>query len=161
MTTEERRQKIESFGNAYVQLTEALRQFPKEMWLFKPSPDRWSIHEILIHLADSEANSFVKCRKLIAEPGKSVMAYDQDIWSKALHYHDQSIEDALEVFKLLRLTTYKIIKSLPESAWSNSVGHMENESVTLDDWLELYEAHIPGHINQMRKNYDEWRKKYQ
>ena len=115
----------------------------------------------LIHLADSEANAFVKCRKLIAEPGKSVMAYDQDIWSKALHYHDQSIEDALEVFKLLRLTTYKLIKSLPESVWSNAVGHMENESVTLDEWLELYEAHIPEHINQMRKNYDEWRKKHQ
>ncbi len=158
MTTEQRMQKIESYGNAYIQLTEALKQFPKEMWLFKPSPNRWSIHEILIHLADSESNAFVKCRKLIAEPGKSIMAYNQEIWSKALHYHDQSIENALQLFKLLRVTTYKLIKSLPESVWSKSVGHMENESVTLDDWLELYEAHIPGHINQMRKNYDEWRR---
>jgi hypothetical protein len=161
MTIEERRQKIESYGNAYVQLTEALRQFPKEMWMFKPSPDRWSVHEILVHLADSEANAFVKCRKLIAEPGKSVMAYDQDIWSKALHYHDQSTEDALELFKLLRLTTYKLIKSLPESVWSNSTGRMENESVTLGEWLDLYERHIPQHINQMRKIYDEWKKKHQ
>lgn len=159
MTKEERMQKIESYGKGYVQLTEALKQFPREMWSFKPLPDRWSIHEIIIHIADSEANAYVKCRKLIAEPGKSIAAYDQDKWSAAFHYQDQSTEAALELFRRLRLSSYNLIKTLPEPVWLKSVGSQENKTVTLDDWLEVYEQHIPGHINQMKKRYDEWRKK--
>ncbi|MEP9412404.1 MAG: DinB family protein [Candidatus Brocadia sp.] len=160
MTRNERMQKIESYGKGYVQLTEALKQFPEEMWSFKPSPDRWSIHEIIIHIADSEANAYIKCRKLIAEPGKSIAAYDQDKWSASFRYQDQSTEEALELFRRLRLASYKLIKALPEPVWLNSAGSMENETVTLDDWLEVYAQHIPGHINQMKKRYDEWRKKY-
>ncbi|OQY98510.1 MAG: hypothetical protein B6D35_11920 [Candidatus Brocadia sp. UTAMX2] len=159
MTQEERIQKIESYGKGHLQLTEALKQFPKTMWSFKPSPDRWSIHEIIIHIADSEANAYVKCRKLIAEPGKSIAAYDQDKWSAALHYRDQNTEEALELFRRLRLSSYALIKALPESVWSDSVGSMENETATLDNWLEVYEQHIPGHISQMKKRFVEWQKK--
>ncbi len=160
MTNEERMQRVESYGKGYIQLTEALKQFPKEMWTFKPSPDRWSIHEIIIHIADSEANAYVKCRKLIAEPGTAVVAYDQDKWSAAFRYQEQSTEDALELFRMLRLASYKLIKSLPEPVWSSSAGPMESETVTLGDWLRVYEEHIPSHINQMRKRYDEWGKKH-
>ena len=39
MIVEERLQKIESYGNAYAQLVEALEQFPQEMWQFKPFPE--------------------------------------------------------------------------------------------------------------------------
>ncbi|HXW62995.1 MAG TPA: hypothetical protein VEJ45_10365, partial [Candidatus Acidoferrales bacterium] len=67
MTRDERRQVLESFGRAPVLLSTILRQLPKKMWLYKPSPDRWSIHEIIVHLADSEASSYVRCRHQIAE----------------------------------------------------------------------------------------------
>ena len=69
-----RRQQLESFGRAPALLSVALRQFPKKMWLYKPSADRWSIHEIILHLADSEASGYVRCRRFIAEPGSAVCA---------------------------------------------------------------------------------------
>ncbi|MDR3665677.1 MAG: hypothetical protein P4L35_02425, partial [Ignavibacteriaceae bacterium] len=55
-----------------------LPEFPKKMWDFKPAPNRWSIKEIILHMADSEANAYVRCRKIIAENGSNVLAYDQD-----------------------------------------------------------------------------------
>lgn len=158
MTREERTQRIESYGRAPSQLTQALRQFPKEMWHFKPSPERWSIHEIVVHIADSEANGFVRCRRFIAEPGKPIMPYDQELWAKSLRYSEQSTEDALELFKWLRLTSYKLIRTLREPVWSNTVHHPERGTMTLVDWLQIYEAHVPAHIGQMRKNYEEWKK---
>ena len=160
MTGEERRQKIESYGNAYDRLVEALRQFPTETWRFKPAPDRWSIHEIVVHIADSEANSFVRCRRCIAESGKSVMAYDEMQWAQTLRYADQSTEDALEVFKWLRRATYKLIRSLPESVWSNTIEHPENGTMTLERWLDVYERHIPEHIAQMQENDGDWNKQH-
>lgn len=105
----------------------------KDLWSFKPSPDRWSIHEIIVHIADSEANAYVNCRKLIAEPGKSIAAYDQDKWAAAFHHQEQSTEDALELFGRHRLSSYKLIKTLPGSVWLNPVGSLENETVTLHD----------------------------
>src|SRR5512142_1835394 len=65
MTPAERRNKIRSYGKAHAELKQALRKFPKRMWKFKPAPDRWSIHEIIVHMADSEANSYVRCRRFI------------------------------------------------------------------------------------------------
>jgi hypothetical protein len=155
MTHEERARKIESYGKAYETLVEALQQFPKEMWRFKPK-DGWSIHEIVIHLADSEANSFVRCRRLIAEPGSPVLGYDENQWAKALKYSEQSTDDALELFKWLRLASYKLIKDQPDSVAANVVHHSESGPMTFDDWLDIYERHIPEHVEQMRQVYEEW-----
>ncbi len=157
MSPQERKSKIRSYGKAYGELKKALRKFPKKMWKFKPAPDRWSIHEIIIHLADSEANSYVRCRRLIAEPGKQVMGYDQDVWTQALSYHKQSTDDALELFKCLRRGSYDLIKSLPDSVWSNTVEHSESGTMTFERWLEIYEKHTRGHIEQMQKNYEAWK----
>jgi hypothetical protein len=157
MSDNNRAQKIESYGNAYTVLTEALAQFPKEMWHFKLSPDDWSIHESVVHITDSEANSFTRCRRFIAEPWSEVMAYDEMQWARALHYHDQSAEVALELFKWLRLASYNLIKDLPDSAWANTVYHPENGTMTMDDWLDVYERHIPEHVAQMRLNYEVWK----
>jgi uncharacterized damage-inducible protein DinB len=156
MTNGERARKIESYGNAYAMLLDALKEFPKETWRFKPSADQWSVHELVVHIADSEANSYVRCRKLIAEPGTSVSAYNENQWAKSMRYHDQSMDDALELFKWLRLKSYTLIKTLPESDWANMIEHPENGMMTMDDWLDVYERHIPEHVAQMRENFAEW-----
>lgn len=158
MNNEQRRQKIASYGNAHTQLVEALRQFPLAMWHFKPAPDRWSIHEIIIHITDSEANSYTRCRRCIAEPGQGVMAYDENGWATALHYHDQDTEEAIELFRWLRRLTYNLIQTLPESVWLHTIEHPENGTMTLDDWLDTYERHVSDHIQQMEDNYKAWRK---
>ena len=51
---EERSRKIEVYGSAYAMLIEALQEFPQTMWQYRPAPDRWTIHEIIVHIADSE-----------------------------------------------------------------------------------------------------------
>jgi uncharacterized damage-inducible protein DinB len=157
MARQERIEKIELYGNAYKILTEALREFPHEMWHYKPSPDDWSIHETVVHITDSEANSFIRLRRLVAEPGSTVMAYDEMKWAEALRYSDQSTEDALELFKWLRLTSYKLLTSLPETAWANTITHPENGTMTMDDWLDVYATHIPDHVEQMHRNHSAWK----
>ena len=154
----EREQKIELYGRAFQLLIKALEKYPREMWRFRPASDRWTIHEIVVHIADSEANSFVRARKLIAEPGATVMAYDEPQWAKALDYHTQSVEDALELFRWLRGNTDKLIRTLPESVWANTITHPENGTMTLDDWLETYARHVPDHIAQMEEVYAAWLK---
>lgn len=158
MTTTERNNLIESYGNAYPLLAEALEELPKEMWLWKPAPEKWSIHEVIIHITDSEANSFVRCRRFIAEPGSGVYGYDENKWAKLLNYHSQNTDDALALFKLLRKASYDLIKTVDEKTWvTATVNHSESGTMTFDQWLKTYEEHIPIHIRQMKRNYEAWK----
>ena len=156
MTPTQRKEKIEAYGRAYDQLKEALKGFPRQMWPYKPGPDRWSIQEIILHIADSEANSYVRCRCFLAEPGKTIMAYDENRWAVGLQYHRQNPDAAVELFGLLRQMSFRLIASLPEQAWSNEVIHPESGRMTLEDWLTIYTNHIPEHIGQMQATYDAW-----
>ncbi len=156
MDADTRRERVESYGDAYARLVRSLRQFPREMWQFRDAHGCWSIHEHIVHIADSEANSYVRCRKFIAEPGESLMAYDENRWAAALNYQDQSTEEALELFQHLRRRTYALIGSLTEAMWSNTAHHPEDGRMTLDDWLDVYERHASEHVQYMRENYDPW-----
>ena len=157
MTSQERAGKIESYGKAHALLTDALKEFPREMWQFRDEHGCWSIHEHIVHITDSEANSYIRCRRIIAEQGEPLMAYDENQWAAALDYHNQSTEDALALFEWLRHKSYTLIRSLPEPVWARSSFHPENGETTLDDWLDTYERHVPEHLEYMRQNVEAWR----
>jgi hypothetical protein len=73
-----------------------------------------------------------------------------------LHYHDQDINDALKLFKWLRHKSYTLIRDWPESGWANTVTHTQDGLIHMDDWLDIYERHIPEHVAQMQANLDDW-----
>jgi hypothetical protein len=156
MTPTDRQQKIKAYGQAYDTLVAGIKRFPPEMWSYKPAPDQWSIHETLVHITDSEANSYVRCRRFVAEPGSTVMGYDEMRWATALDYHAQSTTEALELFKWLRHNSYQFIQTLPEAAWANTVQHTESGLMTMDDWLDIYTRHIPEHLAQMDTVFSAW-----
>ena len=159
MTPEERKQMIKRYGDGYSMLKKALAKIPRKAWKFKPAPTEWSIHEVIVHLADSESNSALRARLLAVEPGKPVMAYDQDLWANNLNYHDQGVDDALKLVKYARKTTADLLEMLPDSAFENTVVHPEfDKPYSFEMWLSIYSEHIPGHIEQIKNNYKLWKK---
>lgn len=156
MTRDGRRQKLESFGRGPALLSAALRDFPKKMWLYRPCPDRWSIHEIIHHLADSEASGYVQCRSVIVEPGSHVLRWNAARWADSLGYFHQSTREALEIIRRLRKMTYQLLVSLPESAWSHAVPDSSDSGLALECWLDKQERHIPHHVDQMHQIYRGW-----
>lgn len=150
--------KVESYGRAYQQLEDALGEIPQSMWKFKPSSKEWSIHEIIIHLADMEANAYVRLLKALAEPGGTIMPLDQNAWTENLFYDEQDSKTALEVFKWLRIKTYNTLKMLPQQRWDNYMNHPESGTVTLMDWLDNYEDHGRVHVAQIKRIHNQWEK---
>jgi len=160
MDVKERNEKIELYGRGFDLLKAALAEVPQKAMKFKPEPKEWSVHEIIIHLADSESNSALRVRKLIVEPGGMLMGYDQDQWAIGLNYHEQSVEDALEILRLARKSTYELLKRQPEEVFTHSIVHPEmNEPYTFEKWLNIYPKHIPGHIEQIKNNMKIWKEK--
>ena len=150
--------KIEEFGSYAVILPEVLREFPREMWPYKPDADHWCVHEIILHLLDTELNFYVRYRACAAEPGKTIMPFDQDKWSRALRYVDKDVDDAIGALRWAIRANHELLKSLPEYVFENTVIHPERGTRTLDQLIEVYFGHIPHHIGQMRKRLGEWKK---
>src|SRR5580693_9836686 len=137
MRQDSRRQKLESFGRAPALLSAALRQFPKKMWIYKPANERWSIHEIILHLADSEASAYVRCRAYIAEPATSQSAkFSASRWAGSLGYFHQSTREALEIIRRLRKMTYQLLVAVPEPVWSHTVEYPKEGRISLELWIE-------------------------
>lgn len=154
-----RPQQLESYARASALLAAALRRFPEKMWFFKPSGEGWSIHEIILHLADSEVCAYEVCRRFIAEPDSPVVAFDVVQWARCLGYFHQSARDALEIIRRLRSMTYQVLVMLPTPVWEHALEHPRHGRLSLVEWVEIQERHIPHHIDQMKKNYEKWRRK--
>lgn len=149
---------IELFGHGPMLLSDALRGCPKKMWLYRPAPDRWSIHEIILHLADSEANGYLRSRQFIVEPGSDSIEHDASTWASSLGYFHQSTRDALGLICRLRKMTHQLLRMLPESVWSHTVRLPKHGLLTLEQWTEKQATHIPHHAEQIRANLAEWSK---
>jgi hypothetical protein len=158
MNTDERNELIEEYGRGFDLFTAALAEVPREAWDFKPTPKEWSVHELIVHMADSESIGGVRVRKLIAEPGGTLMTYEDTIWADALNYQNQSMDDAMQIFKLMRQTSYRLLKVLPDQAFALSAVHPEyEEPYTLEQWLHVYTGHVHNHIEQLQKTYQAWK----
>jgi uncharacterized damage-inducible protein DinB len=151
------RKTLEAYKMGYNDLQNALRELPMDMWYYNPSPGKWNIKEILVHIADSEINGYMRCRMIIAQSGSAITPYDQDKWAKNLNYLSASVDSNLELFRMLRVINYSLLNGLKDEVWDNYIIHPESGKMTLKDWLNIYTQHITIHINQMKRNYEAWK----
>jgi len=103
-------------------------------------------------MADSEAQSYARLRRLIAEPGTTIQGYDEGKWaeSETLGYKTQEITDSLAIIKSVRKSSYELIKRLNEKELANSGIHSEIGNYTVMNWLETYTKHPVDHSNQIK-----------
>ncbi len=136
-------------------LESTLANIPKEIYNWQGPDGKWTIQQNLIHLADSEANSYIRLRRGLAEPGKAVLGYDQDAWATSLFYEKQSADDAIQLFRLMRKMSTTLIENIPDEYWTqNTILHSENGLMTLYDWLKSYAHH--NHAGQISRVYKLW-----
>ncbi len=158
----QREQLLEDYRRAPDAVREALRRFPAEMWKYRMDEKSWSVHEILIHLCDSDIVSSMRCRRIIAENGAELEPYNQNAWVRELDYHAQDPQEALDLMSFLRKYNYKMLKSVPELIWAtHNAFHMDLGAITLDDWLSIYARHPYLHIEQMERIHDAWKESRQ
>jgi hypothetical protein len=145
-----------SYSRGPEALRDALRHYPQESLDFQPEPEKWSIQTIVLHLAESELQGYLRARTIIAQPGSALLAYDQDRWALSLDATSQPLEEAVELFRLLREMMCRQLRSLPEEAWGQWARHPERGQVTLEQWLGIYENHLKVHLAQMERTYQAW-----
>lgn len=150
----------EDFINRYEQgpalLRGALEKAPREAQKWRPAENKWSIHEIVCHCADSETNAAMRIRYLVAEEKPVIQGYDQDHWAKTFVYHGANLYTALGVVESVRALTTDLLRRLPGGAWLSVGNHTESGPYTMDDWLKVYAEHLEKHSRQIERNLSAW-----
>jgi hypothetical protein len=147
-----RKRALESFGAAPDLLEKVLKSINPKIWQWAPAPGEWNINQIIFHIADSEANYYVRFRKAIAESGGPVVAFDQNKWNDTLAYPGRNTNEALQIFRALRNSSYALLSQLPESNWTNTVQHSERGTLTLETLFTVAENHVTEHTEQLKSN---------
>jgi hypothetical protein len=117
----------------------------------RPAPDKWSVAEILAHLADTEIVGGWRMRAILGAPGTPIAAFDQDSWVTALHYEKRDPRKALEQFRVLRETNLALLKSLAPEQWKHFGMHSERGGETIAHITKMFAGHDLNHIAQVER----------
>jgi hypothetical protein len=114
--------------------------------------NEWSARQCIHHMADSEAQSYARLRRLVAEPeGSIIQGYDESAWANEpkLAYADGDVTNSIAVYAAVRAASLDLVKRLEESDLEKFGEHTESGKYTIARWLETYTKHPYDHGDQM------------
>ena len=114
-----------------------------------PAPGKWSIRDILCHLADCEITFAFRLRQTIAEAHHLIQPFDQEAWTSA--YNELDAHDALDSFASLRRWNMLFIRAVGTEGESKPVKHPERGEMTFRTIVETMAGHDLNHLRQVEK----------
>jgi DinB superfamily len=115
----------------------------------RPAPDKWSAKETIGHLADCEWVFGVRYRKIVAEPGAPLPAFEQDAWATRLGHEKAPVRSLLAAFAALRGANVALLKSLPAEAWTQAGQHPSYGALRLQDLILHIATHDASHLARL------------
>jgi len=117
----------------------------------RPAPDKWSIAEVLAHLADVEIVIGWRMRSILGDPGTAVQAYDQNSWVTSGHYEKRDPRKAIEMHRVLREANLALLKSLTPAQWKQYGQHAERGQESIEHIVRMVAGHDLNHIRQIER----------
>ena len=114
----------------------------------QPAAGKWSIAEIVIHLAETEIAIGFRIRMILGTNGTPIQAFDQNAW--AVRYAGMPIEPALQMFGVLRSANLALLRSLNPAQWEQFGLHAERGKETLRHISRLTAGHDLNHLAQVK-----------
>ncbi|MBA2302100.1 MAG: DinB family protein [Acidobacteria bacterium] len=114
-----------------------------------PDPARWSVAQILAHLADSEIVGAWRFRSVLAQDGVPLQAYDQNTWAETFRYAEIDPFEALQLFEVNRAATLALLRRVNPALHANHGLHAERGKETITHLVRLYAGHDLNHLAQV------------
>jgi hypothetical protein len=123
---------------------------PEEKLSQRPLPDKWSVGEIIAHLAEDELVTSWRYRQMIENSGCPLASFDQDQWARLGDYRSWNPADALEMFRLLRDANLRMLRNLSSEEWGRFGVHAERGRISVRDLALHMAGHDMNHVDQIR-----------
>lgn len=114
-----------------------------------PQPGKWSIAEILAHLADGEIVFAHRLRMILTASPSPLTAFDQNQWAELFDYASAEAEASLEVFAAVRAANVRLVRRVPEALLQRIGRHEEWGSETAASLLRIEAGHDHNHLVQI------------
>ena len=141
---------IERYRTGMTDLEDALAGITEDE-LDRPQADgEWTPRQVVHHLADGEAMSYTRLRRLVADDQPVIQGYDEPTFARRLHY-DRPIASSLAVVAAVRNASLDLMRVMTAEDWAKTGTHSELPSYSVDRWLEIYAEHVHEHADQIRR----------
>jgi len=124
----------------------------------RPGPERWSIQEVVAHLADDELVGGYRLRMILSSPGTAIQAFDQDVWARTGRYETKDAGSSLELFRVLREANLALLHSLSAEQWDMFGVHAERGVESVRDIAMYFAGHDINHFQQIEAIRQSYRK---
>ena len=144
------RDEIESFAAGGDILRRAVQGLTREDLIARPGPGDWSIQELVIHMADSDEIAIDRMKRIVTEDNPPLLYADESAYIARLFPHEQSLEDALSLFEVGRRQWTRVLRKLPDEAFSRTGTHNRKGVLTLATMISNYNKHLENHLVFLR-----------
>lgn len=148
--------RMESLNNTIAQYAEQATKLEQLIFAMspkllarQPEENRWSVLEIVCHLADAELLASVRIRRIITQDRPNLWGYQQEQWAAALDYRHRRIATVLTRFALLRRENAELLESPDAQVWHQTGAHDVYGTLSLEQLIEDYLTHTAKHLNQI------------
>jgi len=152
MTLAEAKKHLKQIERGPATIARAVKGLDRKTLSYKPAPNKWSIMEILGHLADMEIVLGHRLRQALADEKPVVSPIDQDAWAAHLHYLEATPEEHLEAFMAARRANLRLLRLIQEEDLPRGAFHPElNRLHTVQEVIERMLRHDPNHLGQIER----------
>lgn len=117
--------------------------------VWRPAPGGWNCTEIAGHLFDAEIVFGYRIRMALAEPGRTIEAFDQDAWVRTQAPAAVALEETLSAFSALRRHLVLLVARLAEDELSRHYVHSKRGRQTILDTIVFLQTHDERHMVQL------------
>jgi uncharacterized damage-inducible protein DinB len=128
-----------------------LKGAPSSKLRKRPAPGKWSVAEILAHIADTELVIGYRVRTILGNPGTPIQGFDQDSWASAMRYEKRDPRKSFERFCALRENNLALLKTLTPEQWEHHGMHSERGKETVKHVARMTAGHDINHLGQIER----------
>jgi len=152
MNEGELKKHIEAAEKSPKEIAAAVSGLAPAVLRYKPAPGKWSIQEILGHLADVEIIYAHRLRQMLADKEPVIAPIDQDAWARNLGYLETPAPELVALYGLNRHHNVRLLKRLKPEDLARTAFHPEiQRNVTVADLVGRMSNHGANHLEQIER----------
>jgi DinB superfamily len=114
-----------------------------------PAPAKWSIREIIAHLADCEVVFSFRLRQALSEEHAIIQPFDQERWAQ--RYEAYSFDSGMALYRAARVWNLRLLTTVSEEDRHRPTTHPERGTMTFWTLVETMAGHDINHLQQIEK----------
>jgi hypothetical protein len=129
----------------------AIAGMPDDLLSTPEAAGKWSVRQVVRHLADSDLVWGYRLRMVLAHERPSITGYDQDLWAERLRYHEAHVAETLEELAVLRRANLRLVAGASEADLDRVGVHTERGEESVRHMVRMYAGHDLLHLAQLAR----------